>query len=283
MSPDSVSMCPELLREMIALGYGRQALVYAALHEMTRGGSGLVDESALVALVALAVGVQERTVQRHYIPSGDGKFWRRGKGKVGVIAPEKVVKTITEMSVAAGRADVIETNPPGSKFIEIPLGSSIEQWFGKVLTAWHNSHADHTTNISRFTLKRLFGVTTKTLIRWEKVAEIQVEACYVGYTDFDHLPARHAYPTAHRTKSGIEMRAMARHSNVYHAPSMKERQHNKTPRRMRRAARLVIEVSTHVRTPDRICGLYPETGEVGFRRTGRKNFYHSTSRSGSRN
>ena len=282
MSLESVRMCPELLREMIALSFGKQSLVYAILHEMTRGGSGLVAENALVARVALAAGVQERTVKRHYLPFGDGWLWRRGKGKVGVIAPEKVARTVAQMSVGAGRLDVLATNPLGTKFIEIPLGNMLEQWCGYVLAAWHNSRADHTANISRFALVRLFNVTTKTLIRWEKSAGIVVTACYATYTDDEHIPHRHAYPTLHCVGNQVEIRATARHSNIYNAPPMNEVQHHMIPRLMRRAVRAVLKASTQVGTPDRTCGLYPETGEVGFRPTGRRNFTHGAGKSGFR-
>lgn len=277
----SVSMCPEFLREAIALGYGKQSLVYAVLHGLSRAGSGLMMETDIIAFVANLIDVQPRTIERHYLPSGDGIFWRRNHGKVALIAPEKVAAHIAEISIKHGRLDVLETNPPGTKFIEIPLADSLNGWYGNVLAAWHNSRADHTTNISRFTLERLFNKSTPTLIQWEKAASIKIVECYAVYTDVNQSP-EYSYATLHYSEDKhVVQRSTARHSNIYNAPTMREVQHHKTPRRMREAVRKVIENNTFIGNPDGIYGLMAsQSPEVGLQSTGRRNFSHSTGKNG---
>jgi hypothetical protein len=159
-------------------------------------------------------------------------------------------------------------------------------WYGKPLAAWHNRRADHTTVISRFTLCTLWGVTKKTLIGWEQAAGIEAGTCFAVYTDDDCIPYQHAFPilVSEAMADGgtaAVVRAMARHSNLYHAPSMSEQQHRRVPREARRAARRALEELTQDGTPNGICGR--PTGSrvrnelatvgVGFGPTGRRNFY----------
>ena len=88
----------------------------------------------------------------------------------------------------------------------------------------------------------LWGVTKKTLIGWEKAAGIESGKCYAVYTDEACVPYKHAFPilVSEETADGgttAVVRAMARHSNMYQAPRMSEKQHRRVPREARRAAR----------------------------------------------
>jgi hypothetical protein len=346
----------ELMRILVALGYGIQTLVYAVARQMTAGrdGSGRVRIADLVSqLKALGAAATARTIQRHWLAKGEGILWRISGEWLYLTGYQKLCVRAVEMAVEAGRVELVTTNPPGSKFIAVPMTSppdsnpsptpmtsppdplsmygegerqtppltpnpsptqagrgekprnSMRQegdsptaarmgsvrltpklWYGKLLAAWHNSRADHTTVISRFTLCTLWDVSKKTLIGWEKAAGIEAGKCYAVYTDEACIPYKHAFPilVSEETADGgttAVVRAMARHSNLYHAPRMSERQHRRVPREARRAARRALEELTQDGTPNGMCGRPAAASSsrtqlsagVGFGPTGRRNFY----------
>jgi hypothetical protein len=322
----------ELMRVLVALGYGIQTLVYTAARQMTASGdgSGRVRSADLVSqLKMLGVAATARTMQRHWLGKGEGILWRIKGEWLYLTGYQKLCVRAVEMAVEAGRAELVTTNPPGSKFIAVPITPPLtpnptdtiyrvptqggcpsklgrgenpcnsisrqkessptaryesarltpKAWYGKLLAAWHNRRADHTTVISRFTLCTLWGVTKKTLIGWEQAAGIEAGKCYAVYTDEACIPYKHAFPilVSEETADGgttAVVRAMARHSNLYHAPGMSEQQHRRVPREARRAARRALEELTQDGTPNGICGRPAgKTVGVGFGPTGRRNFY----------
>lgn len=274
---------PELMRVFIALGYGIPVILWAAAQTLNRrdGGAGWVKIDELIsALKEEGVRVKERTIRRHWLDKGKGIFWRQVNMRLYLVGYHKLCENAVRFAYDAGKNELVSTNPPGARFVEIPLGKTLVECYGHTLAAWHNSRGERTQNISRFVLERLWGTTRKTLLKWEKAARIEVSKCYALYFDDEHIPVKHAYPTLHRVRQldgavKFEVRATARHSNIYHAPVMKERQHKRTPREARRKSRRTLELLTlsGIRT-----GIYgqPEAKFAdggAIRPTKRRNFH----------
>lgn len=273
---------PELYRVWIALGYGIQFTLWAVAREISKrhGGAGWVEITELVdTLKEQGIVVKPYTIKRHWIRNGVGLFWRQHQGRLYLFGYQELCKRAVDAAFAAGLPDLVSTNPPGAKFMVIPLGTKPIEFYAYALAAWHNSRGNHTQNISRVVLEALWNVSKKTLITWEKEIGIDVTKCYAVYTDTQYLPAKHAYPTLHvvGTPEGgtdIEVRATARHSNIYHAPTMKEHQHKRTPREARRIARLAIDDRTHDGIRNGIYGQPEAQADgVAILPTKRRNFY----------
>ena len=281
----------ELMRVLVALGYGAQTLVYAVAQEMIRraDGDGKVSESALLdKLKSLGIEATRKTIRDRWLKEGNGVLWdwHKPSKMLYLYSPQRMTKRglrgrldAVTMALAAGRRELVETNPPGTRMIYVPIAATLKGWCGQLLAAWHNSRADHTSNISRFTLGILWGVKSKkTLISWERAAGIKRDACYAQYTDSEHIPAKHAHPylaqvTTAEGETVCEVRAMAQHSNVYNAPSMKEHQHRMNPRARRRASLFLLENAASSDIPNGVCGATAESSGVGFKPTGRRNFF----------
>ncbi len=281
----------ELMRVLVALGLGAQALVYAVAQDMTRraDGSGKVKEDALLdTLEALGINVTRKTLRDRWLKAGNGVLWDWHKASKALYpySPRRMAKgglrgrlDAVTMALDAGHPELVTTNPPGTKMIYVPLASTLKGWYGNLLAAWHNSRADHTHNISRQTLRTLWGgKSKKTLISWELVAGIKAEACYAQYSDFEHIPVSHAHPylaevTDAEGKTLYEVRALAQRPNIYNALSMKEHQHHWNPRARRRASLFVLENAASSDIPNGACGATAESSGVGFKPTGRRNFF----------
>jgi hypothetical protein len=124
----TVLLDAELMRVLVALGYGIQTLVYAVARQMTTGGdgSGRVRIADLVSqLKALGVAATARTIQRHWLAKGEGILWRISSERLYLIGYQKLCIRAVEMAVEAGRAELVITNPPGSRFIAVPITSPL--------------------------------------------------------------------------------------------------------------------------------------------------------------
>ena len=157
-----VQIDAELHRELIALGYSAESLVYAVAQQVTRnsGGSGKLSVESLIASLHDA-GMQwcDQHV-RKVLRRGDGKFWDycpdyREGAVLFVYAPQRKTThgirgrlRIAEMSIAAGRADVLAANPPGSAYVTVTIPRTLKQWEARVYAAWLRCHGDDTKMIS---------------------------------------------------------------------------------------------------------------------------------------
>ena len=251
MTPKSVLVDPEQVRILRALGYGPQTLAYAVAQQMTRvgDGSGKVDEAALLDMLS-ACGVRTSAKGiRRWIKSGDGVLWHwdRAHRKIYLYKPIaygalglKGRLNATQLALAAGRPELVTTNPPGTRLVEVHVASTLKAWYGNLLSAWHNSRGEHTYNISRYTLSILFGASRHTLISWERAAGIHVIESYKQSVDWNDVPTAHAYPYI---TSSNDVRWRWRHSNEYDVPVMTIRSHTRLPRERRRGALLTLEIS----------------------------------------
>lgn len=285
--PAAVLVDAEQMRILVALGYGPQTLVYAVAQQMTRDttGRGAIDEHELLSTLT-KYGVQSTYKNmRRWLTDGDGVLWRRHKNLLYLKSPARMSGRrrkgqldVVQMALDAHRPELVITNHPGIKLISVPVAPMLTHWYGNLLAAWHNSRDEHTQGISRYTLEILWGKLKKTLIGWEKQAGIKSTASYAQYTDAEYVPAKHAFPVLVETLCDGQrtpvIRPMARWSNSYSAPTMKERQHKRAPRERARAARLVLEGATNSGIPNSVCGAAAAScSGVGFKPTGRRSFH----------
>lgn len=268
----------ELNRLMIALDYGLASRVYWTARRMNTNGSGWVEIAALVAELSKLAGITERTVLRHWLAKGEGVLWRIDwkENRLYYFGYVRLAGELTRLAVERGLSHLVETNRAGTRFISVPSDGDLKRWYGNSLAAWHNSRAQHTQNISRYTLEHLWNTTKKTLITWEKAVGIEVSKCYAQYTDVEHIPD-HAYPTVVNTPGSQQkiVRFRARHSNMYSVPEMKERHHRTKPRKAYWRATSAFEGTPDVvSTPSSNCGgVADNTGDAGFSPTKRRNFF----------
>ena len=282
---------PELMRILGALGHGVPARMYAFGQQMTRDsdGSGALDEHEFL-FYCLTSGFETTYKNlRKYLHAGDGVLWDfdQDTHRVYLYAPARATRkgikgrlNAVLMALEANRPELVATNRPGAKLIAVPATGSKKTWYGNVLAAWHNSRADHTSNISLYTLGKLFGATPKTILSWNKAGRIHADSCVAQYTDNEHIPVKHAVPYLAESydvegsgRHGYEVRAVAQHSNIYTAPPMQERQHKRLPRERARASKLVYEAAINRMQPNGDCGATVDTDSVGFTATKRRNFY----------
>lgn len=278
---DTVELDPELARIFVALGYAAPLLLYSVARQRTsrtKGSGVFKHDDLLEEIKRRGVRTSKEVIRRHWLTKGDGVFWNpRNNGKLGIVSYDKLCAKAVEMAIAAGKPELVSTNPPGTKFIHVPLAKTLKGWCGNVLAAWHYSRDGHTHNISRYTLNKLWGTTTKTLLAWEQAAGITVSSSCAVYTD-GTIP-KYAFPVVIRVDHGnglkeLTISPMARHSNIYNVPSMRQKQHKRVPGEAKRIARSKLEELASGDTPDSICGQPTvQADRVGFSFTKRRNFF----------
>lgn len=293
--PVTILVDAELMRILTALGHGVTARMWAAGQQMTRDGDGggrLDEHEFLDTLIHWGWqsprGEKPITYKnlRKYLSAGDRVLWDWDEqgSLIYLYAPIRMTRrdlkgrlNAVQMALDAGRSELVETNLPGTKCIAVPFAGTQKEWEGKLLAAWLNSRADHITAISGTTLGVLFGVDRKTILAWRKAANIAAERGVVQYTDNEHIPLEHAIPYLAESetvngKQRYEVRAYADYSNILKPPTMKERQHKRSPRERFRASKLIYEAAMSSLHPNSDCGAAAEIGSVGFKATGRRNF-----------
>jgi len=165
-----------------------------------------------------------------WLRRGHSLYWRLDeKGSlIWLIGYKRLSEILTNRALRFGLIDLIITNNPGQrKSMYIDMRSdTVEQFEANCYAGWHASKTNN--QIARFTLTRLFNRSTKTLIKWEKLAGITI---IHGIT---HYSAEHADAVPLNTKGeGLrgdvleyevngKTRWSAEYSNIYQTLPMKQ-------------------------------------------------------------
>ncbi|MEQ8675376.1 MAG: hypothetical protein RLP44_10755 [Aggregatilineales bacterium] len=112
-----------------------------------------------------------------------------------------MAKGLVKSAIMQEYANIIETNKPGKRRVEVDLSGGIQEATAQLYAAWmatKDSEREGIT-ISRDMLCTLWHVSIPTLLKWEEIAHIGKQANYAqqNNTSTDHVPA-HAYLTLNR-------------------------------------------------------------------------------------
>lgn len=262
---------------------GAKTYVYAVAYQLNADGKG--DGRVSIGTViewmkSAGVTVSAHTIRTRWIGHEQSPFWRRHGDYLYLTGYNRLCKLAVELAYAAGCPDLVDDDLPGASFIEVPAASTLTAWFGHLLAAWHNHRANtriHNARISRAKLERLWGVSRRILRKWERAAGIKTGKAYRVIADNEHIPP-HAYPALFVEDNRCVVKPMARHSNRYNAPTMRQKQHKRTPRTGRWYARRALEASQSQddRSKSQSVGIAPavqQSAHTALSSQGRLNFY----------
>lgn len=182
----------ELARIAVGLRRSAELRVWLIILEHTRTtGFNYINRADLMALLE-RYGVKfTRHGLNRWLRAGQGTFWRLTTyGRVYLISYERLAIALTMEAATHDLPDLhdlVATNIPGMRpamYIDVK-SINLLQFEANCFAAWHSSK--NNMPISRFTLQRLFNRDTKTMIAWQKAADITILHNFVHYTEeFSH-------------------------------------------------------------------------------------------------
>lgn len=209
-------LAPVVIRLDKASEY-RQWLMFHRVNRDQYNGRGWLPLTDLYTTSArFGVRLTRRQID-NLLTSGNGIFWKRKANRLRLRGYDETVATLLKLDYAArgdmdGLADYRPTEP-----VWIDAAGKLLMFKAQMYTAFiETRQKSGSYHASRPLLTRMFGVTVKTLITWEKAAGVIVTPTHIQYAGADpdvQLPD-HTYPYA---RANGEMGIAYQHTNVYSA------------------------------------------------------------------
>ncbi|MEQ8677999.1 MAG: hypothetical protein RLP44_01550 [Aggregatilineales bacterium] len=170
-------------------------------------GDGRVERDALENVWRDAgIANSKRHIRRLLKEGINQGYWTLDSrtGRIYLSGQLRVAKQLVKSAIDAGYSNIIETNKPGKRRVEVDLSGSLQEASSNLYAAWlatKDSEREGIT-ISRDMLCALWDVSIPTLLKWEAIAHIRKQANYAqqNNTSIDKVPA-HAYLTLNRDGS----------------------------------------------------------------------------------
>jgi hypothetical protein len=248
-------------------------------------GSGKLEKATFFAFLSCLGIVNSKRTFDDILAGGAGLYWTFGyhRNPEGVeslyihfTGQKRLNSRITDLELkkapVKGEIDApcqqpitmrpIDTNRPGSCYVWADLSDSLADVRSTLYAAWMAVKASHngSIDISRRVLTALWHRPRKTLIEWEKRADIEVQPVYCEHHNpNDPLVPSYAYPAL--DVHGNEI-ATWRASNRYIPKPVDIHQHGGQRRKVRKSVNAIIEAAE------------PAIENGGGLRPGRLNFDH---------
>ena len=201
--PDGILVDPEAGRIARLIGQFGLYRAWVFAHS-TDNGDGWVERKQMEELWQTVGVAKSKRQARRIIQQGiNQQYWTQDKAtkRIYLFGQVRVTTRLVEKALDAGYHNLIETNKPGKRRVQVNLSGTLQEASAYLYTAWlvAKDPQRRGTIISRDMLCDLWQVSVPALLSWEEIAGIGKQANFAQSNDtsLNNVPA-HAYLTLNR-------------------------------------------------------------------------------------